>query len=234
MIKKYLSAFFILITLLSFTGCAESETLSNTNMIGIGTEVYVEEGTNKVPYIIVSENYNGNVLLLRKYILEHDMRMNEYYAYYEECEVDNYLNEQFYSALPEKTQKYIINTPIEVVDNDYYNSGIHIKQIDRKVFLLSFRELNQAYNYHSGKEGEAIEYFNSDNAFLASTDENQNNTSWWLRSVDTSYQSCFYAVSFNGKIGSTDAWRKNGIRPAFCVESDAIISDKDGNYSLKE
>ena len=41
-------------------------------------------------------------------------------------------------------------------------------------------------------------------------------SSWWLRTPNTYYLSCTYVIGANNKIGTTNAYDKNGVRPAFC------------------
>lgn len=240
--KIKLIIIFFIISLLSsiIQGCGilSTKKLNETNMDTVADlvnqEVYIWEGEEYTPYLVITDDYGGNALLLRKYLLDDDMCMNEYYAYYEDCKVDTYLNDVFYENLPTGVKETVLESRIEIVAEDYYSAEVKLKTISRKVFLLSYNELNQAPNYHSGKEGKGISYFKNATSFLASKENYEDCTSWWLRSVDTTYQSCYYAVGFNGKIGSTDAWRKNGIRPAFCIDNSTKIKENEDLFPDKK
>lgn len=189
-------------------------------------EIYLEEKNGYAPYIVVSNDYDGKTLLLRKYLLSEDMKMNNYDAYYEDCEMDTYLNTIFYNSLSEKTKSFVEDTTIQIVNKDYYVTNKSVVEIQRKIFLLSFTELGYDNNNHVGLEGRKLKYFKLDNYNnrIATAYDGGIAYSWWLRSADTTYESCFYAVGAEGEIGSTNAFSVNGIRPAFCVKSDLKIS----------
>lgn len=57
--------------------------------------IYIEEKAGFVPYIVLTNDYNGKTLLLRKEILPENRRVSDYSAYYEESEIDNYLMGEF-------------------------------------------------------------------------------------------------------------------------------------------
>ena len=68
---------------------------------------------------------------------------------------------------------------------------------------------------------------------VATTNNGKFTVSWWLRSADSTYDSCVYAVGPEGEIGSTNAYDMNGIRPAFCVDGKQEIYKEEGRYILK-
>ena len=75
-------------------------------------------------------------------------------------------------------------------------------------------------------EGETLKFFcNEENrkAYL-----NGETTSWWLRTPHTYYLSCTYVIGDNNKIGSTNSYDSNGVRPAFCVSRNVKIELKSG------
>lgn len=64
--------------------------------------------------------------------------------------------------------------------------------------------------------------------------ENQK-SSWWLRTPNTYYTSCVYVIGANNKIGFSNAYDKNGVRPAFCVPGDCKMeTDQDGHRVLQQ
>lgn len=198
----------------------------------LGEEVYVLEAEEYVSYIVLSDDYKGNSLLLRKNVMDEAMRMNEYYAYYEGCEMDQFLNDIFYEGLPEQTKEIIETTDVEVVAAGYSYAGHKIKKIERKVFLLSSTELGYDLKYGAGKEGKVIAYFEQPNARIAYTKEG-NPSAWWIRSVDIIYDSCFYGIGPRGEVGSGNAFDMNGVRPAFCVSGDTPIRANTDLYEGK-
>lgn len=103
----------------------------------------------------------------------------------------------------------------------------------RKVFLLSFTELGYKKNGHVGVEGVPLLYFKDNKNRFATTNNGKFTVSWWLRSADSTYDSCVYAVGPEGEIGSTNAYDMNGIRPAFCVDGKQEIYKEEGRYILK-
>ena len=174
--------------------------------------IYIEEKTGFVPYIVLTNDYNGKTLLLRKEILPENRRVSDYSAYYEESEIDNYLMGEFFDNLPIQTRCLIQDSEIEILDERCLNQiDDSVITIVRKVFLLSFTELGYEKNGHAGVEG----------------------VPWLLRSADSTYDSCVYAVGPEGEIGSTNACDMNGIRPAFCVDGKQEIYKEEGRYILK-
>lgn len=104
--------------------------------------IYIEEKAGFVPYIVLTNDYNGKTLLLRKEILPENRRVSDYSAYYEESEIDNYLMGEFFDNLPIQTRCLIQDSEIEILDERCLNQiDDSVITIVRKVFLLSFTEL---------------------------------------------------------------------------------------------
>ena len=113
--------------------------------------IYIEEKTGFVPYIVLTNDYNGKTLLLRKEILPENRRVSDYSAYYEESEIDNYLMGEFFDNLPIQTRCLIQDSEIEILDERCLNQiDDSVITIVRKVFLLSFTELGYKKNGHVG------------------------------------------------------------------------------------
>ncbi len=116
--------------------------------------IYIEEKAGFVPYIVLTNDYNGKTLLLRKEILPENRRVSDYSAYYEESEIDNYLMGEFFDNLPIQTRCLIQDSEIEILDERCLNQiDDSVITIVRKVFLLSFTELGYKKNGHVGVEG---------------------------------------------------------------------------------
>ena len=82
--KKLLHKCFALLLLLCIMpagGCDSAKDLTlgdiayNANR-KFGYTVYIEEDTDLVPYLVLTNNYNDSCLLLRKYLLDKPMRYN--------------------------------------------------------------------------------------------------------------------------------------------------------------
>lgn len=235
-----LRKFFILIVIgfsCLLTGCAFYKYNHTKNSIGelVSDQdniVYIKESNVYVPYLVVSNNYNGNTLLLRKEVLNEYRRINSYSSFYEDSEIDQYLNGEFFSQLNDM-KDIIINTDILITDDNAIGvSGSKVKNITRNVFLLSSTELDIDSSGSSGKEGKALKYFKSTDHRIAYQGDTP--VSWWTRTADTNFASCTIAIGSNGNIGMTNANDMNGIRPAFCVPNATKIVQSNQVVSGKE
>lgn len=212
-IKKISFSIFLLFLfpLFSCSFRAESQTIAkitaNTNV------VYVLENDHYVPFLIADSDYKGNVLLLRKNLLPQSRAMNSYIAYYPESEIDLFLTEEY---LPQLSNVNIVPIEIEVTSEEALGlCGTEILTIQRQVFLLSLSEIGITSST-AAQEGSVIDLFRNEDHYVALNNNNAP-ASWSLRTPNTYYRSCFYGVGPDGKIGSGNAFDKNGIRPAFCV-----------------
>lgn len=141
---------------------------------------------------------------------------------------------EFFDNLPIQTRCLIQDSEIEILDERCLNQiDDSVITIVRKVFLLSFTELGYKKNGHVGVEGVPLLYFKDNKNRFATTNNGKFTVSWWLRSADSTYDSCVYAVGPEGEIGSTNAYDMNGIRPAFCVDGKQEIYKEEGRYILK-
>lgn len=217
----------LLILFFFLVGCTSERTPETIGDIAYGSRysgeniVYVEENDVFVPFLVVDGDFGGNTLLLRQDILPHHRRISNYSSYYENSEIDTFLNTEYltYISLP---MTEVVLTEIAITTDDSIGySGSEIKTIQRKVFLLSLNEIGISDLMNAGPEGETIEYFRNENNWIAYSEGGV--TSWWLRTPNTYYLSCTYGMGANGKIGSGNAYDANGIRPALCVPSSTPI-----------
>ena len=184
--------------------------------------VYILENDNYVPFIVVTNNYNGNTLLLRRDILPTACRVNDYSGYYKDSVIDKFLNFEYLSTLSSINNSIILSSISITSESALGVSGSEVENIDRKVFLLSLYEIGINTSINAGAEGVPMEYFEKIKNRIAYTDGVAR--SWWLRSPNTYYFSCVYGVGANGRIGNGNAFDENGIRPALCVPSTLPIS----------
>lgn len=205
--------------------------------------IYLEEKDGYQPYIVLTNNYDGKTLLLRKYLLNDFIRMNEYYAKYEGCEMDTYLKNDFFDILSNEVQQKIEETEIVVTHQAWQGKNDNGKTylIKRKVFLLSCAELGFTTKYVVQKEGKKLKYFKKDeNWFAYLENDNTRGYPWWLRTNDTMSESCFWFVAGSEAIVSRiNSFDTNAVRPAFCLNSDLEIEktekviDGQSVYALK-
>ena len=191
--------------------------------------VYIKEDGKYVPFLVIDNGYEkGSTLLLREEILAETKRMNEYSSYYKDSEIDRYLNGSYYENLKE-IHSLIESTAVEIVKDEAIGStGDGKEKINRNVFLLSANELG----FDMEKEGKRLGYFsNPDNRICHLNGES---ASWLLRTPNTWERSVVCCLTYDGALGSWNAYTKCGIRPAFCVDSLAKIKKKAGIIEGKE
>ncbi|MBR6515016.1 MAG: hypothetical protein IKT46_09325 [Clostridia bacterium] len=152
-------------------------------------------------------------------------------SYYANCDLDAYLNQEFFYSLSCNLQELIPETDIEITSKESIGScGYITKTIKRKVFLLSCTEVGLKNNSLLVSEGEKIDFFNTSAHLIAF--QNNSPSSWWLRSSYTWYRNAAWAIGSNGKIGSGDVSALNGVRPAFCIKGDIEVYKKDNIYYI--
>ena len=204
--------------------------------------VFIQEGNTLVPYLVLTDDYNGNCLLLRKYLLPESRTYNQngdFAAYYENSLIDQWLNTDFRETLAQPVRDLLINTSIEITSKDSLQGGEErVITIAREIFLLSAREVNESGFRIAAVEGEWLEYFSSIERRTASKD-GVNASSWWLRTPDLWDENVVFGVDPRGCVGiggvgsaGADGEYRNGVRPAFCVSGDTAIYIHEGKYYL--
>lgn len=202
-----------------------------------GYKVYIKEGDEYFPYLVLTDDYNGNCLLLRENLLDDPMRFNpngRFSAYYENSEIDKHLNNEFLDTLSREARNKIADSEIVITANESLGvCGTETKTIIRKIFLLSYGELGGIQPSTDLAEGKNLSYFRSNESRIAKFSSNEV-ASWWLRTPNTWYDNVVCGVSIDGVIGIAGVGgpgcdNVNGIRPAFCVSPSTKIK-KDGDY----
>ena len=199
-----------------------------------GNTVYIREETaGYQPYLVVDNDYNsdGNVLLLRKYVLDERQPYHTYYqqtAYYENSNLDNYLSNVYLDMLPEDLRARIVQSPIEIIAmSAYYGEDPDTIQIERKAFLLSYTEMaRRASGYIH--EGKPLKYFKDDFTRMKTTDENGKESGWWLRSPSMGGgDTVAIGVGSDGRVGFAAVSVVAGVRLAFCLPRDVGIDESE-------
>jgi hypothetical protein len=201
----------------------------------------IEEDGAIVPYLVLSDNYNGNCLLLREYLLDEPMSYNSggwYASYYENSEIDQYLNGEFIKKFPADLSNKIVDSTIVITAQKSLGiGGKDTTTITRKVFLLSYAELHESGSRTNLKEGEPLDYFKEMSARVAYYNNGQAG-SWWLRTANTANRAVVCGVTTDGAvglggIGGPGELYLNGVRPAFCLSRDTkVMKNDDGLYVL--
>lgn len=238
--KKYFWG--IIVLLLFLAGCGKSSDSASTvgdlayNKTGSEGLVYIMEDGEYAPYIVLTDNYNGNALLLRKNVDENYKYNNnnvKYQSFYADSEIDKYLENTVYESYDDTVKNIIRETSLDVATTRAIEE--HLTQtgsINRKVFLLSMYEYGGDPNGFAAREGTPLEYF-SDNESRAACDCYGVETSFFTRSAAFQGKNSVYSISKDGSIGvgginGTSTPAEGGVRPAFCIPSDTKLKTKSG------
>jgi hypothetical protein len=179
------------------------------------------------PYLALTNDYDGSTLLLRQDIDEYHS-YNDYRAYYEDSEVDVYLNTVVIERFPQALREAIVTSTITITEKyrTEVEPGLFWKvtcQIERKVFLLSGTETGFKYRESVLPiEGKKLTYFEEIESRIAY--ENGEAAPWLLRTPTVEYDSLASAVSPEGLIAPLNAFGVSGVRPAFCLPTTTPIT----------
>ena len=178
-----------------------------------GAVLFLPEGDETIPYVAVSEDYGGAVLLLRQEILPEDLPFaSDDSAYYAESSVDAYLSGEFLRQFPQQLREQICDTEIEICCRFPDNSRTEC--ISRRAFLLSATEVGIDLAMVT-PEGTPLAWFRSRAHHPALQEGNP--ADWWLRSAYTADRGLAWHIQANGTLGGSGVWIPSGIRPAICL-----------------
>ena len=144
---------------------------------------------------------------------------------YKDSGIHTYLNGTFYNLIDSQ-----IRAVIKQVKIPYTNSGVQsgANGLSTKVFLLSGTEVGFSGVSYMNTEGAKLSYFDSASKRVACNGSSA--AEWWLRSPHTGGS---YGVWYVGSDGSGGYWGCGltcGVRPAFVLPSELVVSD-DGTVS---
>ena len=209
--------------------------------------VYIKENGKYIPYLVLTSDYGGNVLLLRENLLPEPMQYKpaphgegfgalsggwagEYGSYYEESVIDEFLNTDFLEVFSPEVQAAIVDTMIEVTDMDRYeewNYATHM--LRRKVFLLSAVELGVLHSVDlmTAREGDPLKYFKN-KKHSVKTAYMADGKAWpyWTR-TPWLWETCLVTVIGVESLGDAPADSRIGVRPAFCMARDTAVRESD-------
>lgn len=194
--------------------------------------IYIKENNTYVPYLVLTDNYDGRCLLLRQYLLDEPYIYNttdkETSSYYENSEIDIFLNKQFFHSLDKEIQENVVEQHIEITSEDSLgNKQKGTVFIDRNVFLLSMTELGYFERRIILKEGEPLEYFKTVESRIAPTN-NMSIEFWWTRTPNSYTTNEVAVIDFGGGFGGSGIYGggklyEHGVRPAFCMPCETEI-----------
>jgi len=214
--------------------------------------VYIKENGEFELYLVLTSDYNGNTLLLRKYVLEKEypfelegddisyknssIGRSLHSIYYENSSIDKFLNNEYIKTLDSYIQDNIVSTSILVTKGYTSEKGFEmdVYPIERKVFLISCTEIGLEGWARVGKEGETLEYFKDKKRYLAYAREGEKERVWYLRTPYFGNSGDgIWVVGMGGSLvgtgiadfGQPDGLTKSSVRPAFCVNNALFIEE---------
>lgn len=139
-----------------------------------------------------------------------------------------YLNGTFISLIDADIRNAIkqVKIPYTNYSNNNVMSGSN--GLSCKVFLLSGTEVGFSGVSYMNTEGAKLSYFNSASKRIAYNGSNA--AEWWLRSPYTSSSYYVWYVRSDGSNVSWNYYNTYGVRPAFVLPSELVVSD-DGTVS---
>lgn len=139
-----------------------------------------------------------------------------------------YLNGTFISLIDADIRNAIkqVKIPYTNYSNNNVMSGSN--GLSCKVFLLSGTEVGFSGVSYMNTEGAKLSYFNSASKRIAYNGSSA--AIWWLRSPRTNGSAFVWYVNTDGSNGSGWCLDSSGVRPAFVLPSELVVSD-DGTVS---
>lgn len=197
----------------------------------IGSIVKIKENGTPVNFIVLQHGYpasgNGRTLLLRE-ALYNTMAFDSSNNDYASSDIDTWLNGTYLNLIDADIRSQIAAVNIK---SSTGNGTYNVRDLSRKVFLLSYTEAGFSGSSYAKVEGTALSYFNSSSKRIAYL--NGAATYWWLRSPRAYGTSSAWHVSTNGDSGYYYVTYSYGSRPAFTLPSSLSVSD-DGSVVVNQ
>ena len=197
--------------------------------------VYVKENEEYVADIVIETENCGEdaVLLMRKdaYFKEMMYRDENSYgkggAYYNGCNVDVFLEKEFYDFFSGGMKLIIRDTPVKIHTYNYVskrksNGDSPLETIYRHVFVLSRPECSSyvdvPYEFEDTDEG----------AVIPAVHENPIKYYTWLRSERLGGDDTHVSLCYNGGVTGShiQSWEEHYLRPVFTVLNNEQIEKK--------
>ncbi|MCL1829669.1 MAG: DUF6273 domain-containing protein [Oscillospiraceae bacterium] len=207
--------------------------------------VYIQEDGVYEPYLVIDGDYDGGVLLLRKYLTEemspykitHPYGKGDYNGsrggYYPLSDVDAFLNTDFIEKFPQWFQDMIRETNILVSTSETVRGGSknprETETIQRKIFLLSVKEVKDEQSRLAAVEGTVLRYFRYRTRLKERIATLKDGTAkpHWLRSAYLWNDIKAWLVGWNGQIGGGSVSSSYPLRPTFCLSLNTPIQPEE-------
>lgn len=195
-----------------------------------GTLISIPENGSPVLFYKAKSDYeselngNGLQLVVRKGFSDSLVWNTSDISTYATSYIDQYLNGDFISRLPDLVKQLIVSSKIRYTIGGGNNT---ISEIERKIFLPSFGEYGATFVW-GNVAGEILPI-----ADILKTDV----TGWhWTRDAATNVGTTACYMRENGVVYSTRCSSQAlGVRPSFCLSAQSIVSpepNEDGSYNL--
>ncbi|USJ20185.1 DUF6273 domain-containing protein [Lactococcus formosensis] len=211
----------------------------------LGYTIHIKEEGKLVPYLVLTKNYinQGNVLLLRKYLLDPPMSFRDGWeeAYYGHSIPDAFMHKDFIKRLAKGIQENIPLTELGIKPSEE-NAGMgHIEKIKRKLFLLSDIDVGNYKGRVRFEDDRNLMYFKRKGGVkedrLAYLEGDSTPYSWWLRTAFATASTVVSAVNYEGMLSGGGVVYPAHVRPAFTLPPEIEVEEKviNGNkeYVLK-
>ncbi|WP_251712091.1 DUF6273 domain-containing protein [Lactococcus ileimucosae] len=210
----------------------------------LGYTVHIKEDGKLVPYLVLTKNYidQGNVLLLRKHLLDPPMPFQEGWKrfYYGYSMIDAFMNKDFIKRFPKDVQENIPSTELGIKALEPNFESRHIDKIKRKIFLLSDIDVGKNKDRLRLEDENNLQYFKrnggGDANRLAFLENDPIAYTWWLRTAFETASAVADTIE-EGRFGGNGVVYPAHIRPAFTLPPNMDIekqeADGQKSYILK-
>jgi hypothetical protein len=199
----------------------------------LGYTVHIKEEGKLVPYLVLTKNYSGqgNVLLLRKYLLDPPMSFRDGWeeAYYGQSIPDSFMHKEFIKRFSNDVQKNIPSTELGIKPSEA-NAGIgRIEKIKRKLFLLSDIDVGKHKDKLRLENERNLQYFKRDGGSntnrLAFVENDSVSYTWWLRTAFETASTVVKTID-DGMFSGNGVVYPAYIRPAFTLPPETAVEEK--------
>ncbi|WP_341784118.1 DUF6273 domain-containing protein [Lactococcus formosensis subsp. formosensis] len=210
----------------------------------LGYTIHIKEEGKLVPYLVLTKNYinQGNVLLLRKYLLDPPMSFRDGWeeAYYGHSIPDAFMHKDFIKRLSKGIQENIALTELGIKPSEE-NAGMgHIEKIKRQLFLLSDVDVGNRKGKHRMGDDRNLLYFKrkggGNTTRLAFLEGGSVAYTWWLRTAFATASAVADTIEDGMFSGNGVAYPAH-VRPAFTLPPETEVEEKEINghkeYVLK-
>ena len=204
--------------------------------LAVGTLVKIKENGSPVEYMVVHQGLPSSMYdescdgcwLLRKDIAENrmwDSTSNDY----ANSDIQTYINGAWTSRYEAGILSQIKQVKIPYVNGTGGSVAPGANGLSCKIFLLSGYEVGWTTSDASAfpRDGAKLSYFSSGTGSAANNKRianyNGSDTTWWLRSPDTSDPRSVWVVDSDGNYNSRVYGNTYGVRPALVLDSSAVV-----------